>query len=84
MGYQNDDELEVDELELEDKELQCVEPGCPNGGTFIFTRGEQKFLHKLVNEGKTDREGKPMEYREPKRCGECRAKRKAQRAQSGR
>lgn len=70
--------IHEDELnELQDKTLDCVERDCPNGGTFIFTIGEQKFLHRLVSEGKLDREGNPMEYREPKRCPSCRQKRKA-------
>lgn len=52
----------------EDKEVKCVgvnhQTPCQSGGTFILTGGEQKFYE---TKGMT----------EPKRCTDCRAKKKA-------
>jgi ribosomal protein S6E (S10) len=78
MGYKEFDpevERELDEMDLQDKDLTCEDDGQP----FVFEAGEQRFLHRLVIEGGKDRNGQPMTYREPKRCRDCRAKRKAQR-----
>jgi len=54
---------------MPDKMLKCVEKGC--GKEFIFTAGEQEFY---ATRG----------YEEPKRCKECREKRKADKDQKGR
>lgn len=64
----------------EDKELSCKELDCPNDGAFIFTGGEQRFLHNLVEQGATDKQGRPILYIEPKRCPECRARMKNRKA----
>ncbi len=51
---------------LADKRLTCVD--C--NSTFFFTVGEQKFLYQLVVEGKME------SVAEPKRCADCRKKKK--------
>jgi len=51
-----------------DKKITCKD--C--GKDFIFTESEQKFLQKLVEEGKM------TEYNEPKRCKNCRQAKKNQ------
>lgn len=52
----------------QDKELVCVKENCQT--PFVWTGGEQKFMQKLVENGKIDR------VIEPKLCPSCRAKRK--------
>ena len=42
----------------------------------MLEAGWQEFMHKLELDGKVDKEGKPIVYCEPKRCPDCRAKRK--------
>jgi hypothetical protein len=44
---------------------------CRCGKDFIWTGGEQSFMHDLVEDGKI------QEFTQPKRCPECRAKKKA-------
>lgn len=55
--------------QFEDVEKVCQEKGC--GAEFIWTAGEQKFMSQLKQEGKVE------EVNPPKRCMECRAKKKA-------
>ncbi len=71
-----------EETQFDDITLKCVEPSC--GKEFIWTAGEQEFMHELKDKGKLDEEQpdgsiKPGEVKPPKRCSACRAKRKAQR-----
>lgn len=55
---------------MEDKRQKCVEKGCTN--EFTITVGEQTFYAN-----KKDENGNA--FNPPKRCSDCRAKRKAQR-----
>ena len=55
---------------MEEKTIKCIEKDCPN--SFVLTAGEQEFYAS-----KKDENGQP--FNPPKRCAECRAKRKAQR-----
>lgn len=54
---------------MSDQNLVCVNPKCeyPN---FVWTEGEQKFMQRLLEEGKIDT------IIPPRRCPECRKKRK--------
>jgi hypothetical protein len=56
------------EPEYQDIELKCI---C--GKDFIWELGEQKFMHQLLDAGKIP------SVQTPKRCPECRAKKKAER-----
>ena len=51
-------------------QYQEIEIRCECGETFIWTAGEQSFMAKLHEEGKVDKVNRP------KRCPECRAKKK--------
>ena len=50
----------------QDKEIQCE---C--GEYFVWTKGEQKFMNRLLQQGKVKK------VTEPKRCKECRIKKRA-------
>ena len=52
---------------IEDKKIVCF---C--GEEFIWTAGAQKFIEQLKQDGKID------EVHEPRRCFDCRVKRKKQ------
>lgn len=56
-------------MEYQDIELICTDKNC-TGKKFIFTAGEQKFFQGLLEDGKI------REITQPKRCEECRAKKK--------
>lgn len=58
--------------EYEDVKFSCV--GC--GSQVRWTAGEQKFLQNLIDDGKTNQDGTPITFTQPKRCKECRIKRK--------
>lgn len=65
--------------EYQDRDLTCV---C--GNVFIWTAGEQTFIYDLLEKGKLDEEQpdgtvRPGRVIIPKRCKECRAKKKAER-----
>lgn len=45
-----------------DKQITCVEEDC--GSEFTFTEGEQEYYQS-------------KDFQEPKRCPDCRAKKKA-------
>jgi len=51
-------------MDFQDKKLTCVDCGCE----FIFTAGEQEFYKEKGLDN------------EPKRCRECRDKKKAEKA----
>lgn len=55
-------------MEYQDKELVCQEKNC--GRSFIFTAGEQNFLQGLYEDGKI------QAITAPKRCEDCKAKKK--------
>lgn len=59
-------------MNFEDKELVCTQ--CRTN--FIWTFGEQEFIQGLIDDGKTGRDGRPIVMTTPKRCKECRLKRK--------
>ena len=61
-------------MKYADKWITCQERTC--GKDFLLEAGWQEFMHKLELDGKVDKEGKPIVYCEPKRCPDCRAKRK--------
>lgn len=56
----------------EEKEYQDIEIVCFCGKTFLWEIGEQMFMDDLFADGKIDAVTKP------KRCKECRLKKKAQ------
>lgn len=58
-------------MEFEDKVINCGD--CKND--FDLTADEQEFLFNKV-EGKPAREGGVMHYNEPKRCKDCRIKKR--------
>ena len=69
-------------MEFENIQLMCIEPSCRK--SFVWTSGEQEFMHELKEKGKLDerqQDGsmKAGEVRPPKRCADCRAKKKAER-----
>lgn len=70
----------MDTTNFEDKELICT---C--GDPFIWTKGEQHFLNDLLEKGKLDetKDGIviPGKIIPPKRCKNCRMKRKLEREQ---
>jgi len=49
---------------------------CICGKSFVWTAGEQRFLQNLIDDGKTNRDGSPISFTRPKRCLECRLKKK--------
>ena len=57
---------------MTDKTMKCVENTC--GKEFVLTAGEQEFYAK-----KRDENGQP--FNPPKRCPDCRFKRKQERQQ---
>lgn len=61
--------------QFEDIELTCI---C--GAPFTWTSGEQGFLQSLIDDGKTNRDGSTITFTQPKRCKECRLKKKEERA----
>ena len=69
--------------EFFDKTLTCVD--CNED--FIWTAGEQEFIYDLKEKGKLDEKMpdgsiKIGEVKHPRRCIECRKKKKAQREAS--
>lgn len=56
---------------MQDLELNCANPKCPNGGTFQWSVGEQRFMERLKETGKV------TEIAQPKRCPDCRKERRA-------
>lgn len=66
--------MSADIQQFEDKELVCVDREHPQDEykDFVWTKGEQKFMQQLHNEGKIVGDVTP-----PKRCPECRRKKKA-------
>jgi hypothetical protein len=58
--------------QYEDLALSCK--FC--GNHFIWTQGEQEFIQRLIDAGKKNRDGSPIIYAEPKRCIDCRLKKK--------
>lgn len=80
---QYDEEQNTEEVQgqsiCEDKWLVCKD--CQQD--FLLEVGEQEFLLRLEREGGRDRDGNriDMPYREPKRCRDCRNKRRAAREQ---
>jgi len=63
---------EIKQMHLENKPKLCND--C--FAEFVFTAGEQRFILILEAEGKTNSNGSPIIYTEPKRCAGCRMKRK--------
>ena len=61
--------------QFEDINLVCL---C--GEPFVWSSGEQQFLQSLIDDGKTNRDGSAITFTQPKRCRECRAKKKEERA----
>jgi Probable zinc-ribbon domain len=54
---------------------------CTCGRHFIWTEGEQEFLQRLIDSGKTNANGTPISFTTPKRCEDCRAAKKRRYAQ---
>ena len=74
--------MEDEVKQYEDIICKCIESSC--GKDFIWTAGEQEFMHELKKKGKLDElqeDGsvKPGEVKPPKRCAACRARRRASR-----
>ena len=53
-------------------QYQDISLVCTCGQSFVWTEGEQHFMNRLVEEGRVDK------VNQPKRCPDCRAKKKAQ------
>jgi len=53
-------------------QYQNIELICLCGEPFIWTAGEQAFLQGLIDDGKTNKNGSPITFMQPKRCKECR------------
>lgn len=66
------------ENQFEDVALKCI---C--GVDFIWTSGEQNFLQRLIDEGKTNNDGTAITFTQPKRCAPCRKKKKEARRKRG-
>ena len=66
--------FEEDNQQFEDKVLICTDRQHPSGTSteFVWTKGEQKFIHQLHAEGKLQ-----GDITEPKRCKGCRLLKKA-------
>ena len=61
-------------MEYEDMEVVCR---C--GVPFVWTQGEQSFLQSLVEEEKVNKDGSPVTFTKPKRCEDCRRKKREER-----
>ena len=57
--------------------LVDIEIKCACGEEFTFTVGEQRFMQGLLDDGKI------TELRQPKRCKECREKKKREQEARG-
>ena len=75
-----------------DSSFQDVEIECMNikdsrfrdcEGNFVWSRGEQNFLQRLIDEGKENRDGSPVTFTQPKRCKSCRLKKRQEREARG-
>jgi len=67
----------MDNPQFQDRELKCLLCGEP----FIWTSGEQVFITDLCQKGKLDEKRQDGSIRtgkvvEPKRCKDCRMKKK--------
>lgn len=64
-------------------EVQCMNANNPKyedcEGDFIWSKGEQKFLQRLVDEGKINHDGSPVTFTQPRRCKSCRLKKRQER-----
>lgn len=68
MSFDNDQQQQ-----FEDKYLVCKDnKHVGDDRNFVWTKGEQKFMHQLKAEGKLE-----GEITEPKRCAACRRLKKA-------
>lgn len=63
--------------DFHDREFTCQNQNC--GDTFIWTAGEQRFLQRLVDEKKENRDGSYVTFIEPKRCPPCRQRKREER-----
>lgn len=61
-----------------DMDEQDIQIRCACGEEFVWTVGEQRFMQSLLSDGKI------TELRSPKRCKDCRAKKKAEKEVSDR
>lgn len=70
------------------EEYQDIDLVCICGKSFVWTRGEQKFVNDLREKGKLDRRDPasgeiiPGEVKTPKRCKECREEKRREREES--
>ena len=62
----------MQESEYADVALSCA--FC--GDHFIWTEGEQLFIKALVDAGKKNRDGTPVVFNTPRRCADCRRKKR--------
>ena len=58
--------------QYEDLALSCK--FC--GDHFIWTAGEQDFIQRLIDAGKRNKDGTLIVFAQPKRCIECRLKKR--------
>lgn len=58
---------------MPNKDISIV---CVCGKQFYWTEGEQDFLQKLIDAGKSNRDGSAISFTHPKRCIDCRAAKK--------
>jgi len=71
------------------EEYQDIDLVCICGNKFTWTKGEQKFVNDLLEKGKLDRYDRasgqtiPGEVKTPKRCKECRLKKRKERDEKG-
>ena len=49
------------------------------GQEFTWTPGEQTFLQALIDDGKKNPDGSDITFTQPKRCRDCRMKKKQER-----
>lgn len=64
----------LDTSGFEDIQLQCKDADHKGDRSFWWEKGEQAFMHQLASEGKLQ-----GTLTEPKRCKDCRARRRNER-----
>lgn len=72
---------------FQEVEIQCMNANNPKygdcEGMFVWSKGEQKFLQRLVDEGKTNSDGSQVTFTQPRRCKSCRLAKRREREARG-